>query len=205
MVHIWYLYFGDEMQALNPATLYEQIYSEVRHQDPNAVIREIRQYPYQLAVYIEHPTWTARTISGKKAFVETLATGEERLIAPIIVAYIIIGIAAIITAAGYLLGAVGNYVKEHRTYFCPGDPSRPPTEQCALHTDAEGNPLQFSTYTEWMAHLSVAHTSAAEYIQTREITPWWEGVTNILILVMVLVGMAIILPPIIGLFRKKKE
>jgi len=197
MVHVWYVEYGDTAHNIDPSAVYEGVLAEIRKNDPAAYIEEIRQYPYQIAFYVNHPTWI-KTRTG-------LGSTKEELYDPITIIILCgIGITVFLLTLGWVIQTTTNYIMETRTYPCPGDPSKPETEECALHHDAEGNVLTFKGYSALLLHMSAAHPTALQTLKNYGATNWWEQIPNIIIIIAILIGAAIFVPLITKLIPSKE-
>lgn len=201
MVHVWYVDYGDTAGVVDPMTLYQNVLAEIRKTDPDAYIEEIRQYQYQMAFYVNHPNWTtARTAKG------LVLLDRKGLIDPITAIIIIaIAVAWIMTLGNVMIKCWTTWIKEMKTYPCPGDPNKAETEPCALHKDpATGKPLTFPGYSSLLSHMAATHPEALAYLEEHEATNWWEQIIDILPLILILIGAAIAIPLIVKLIPGKE-
>lgn len=200
LVHAWYIYFQDQLGDIDPQTVYSDALAAIKAEDPDAYIEEVRQYPYQIAFYVNHPTIT-------EARAHSLGYQSAQIL------WAIVGVAILIAVHFLLQDLIGAfearmaYEREHKIYTCPGTPGLDPAVQCAQHLDAEGNVMTFNGYTEFMAHLATAHTASAEYLQNINQKPWWEamGLKDIFVIFIILIGVGIVVPPIISAVFKRKH
>lgn len=174
MVHVWYVEYGDTAHNINPSAIYEQVLAAIRKEDPNAYIEEIRQYQYQIAFLVNHPTMT-------------LAEYQKRRLFPWVV--LILAIAAVLVASGYVINAYTGYIRETREYLVR-DPE----------TGEEYTIVGYDSYRAW---LITHYPEQAQYLADIGATDWFARITSWIPLVFVLIGATIFLPLIINLIPKR--
>jgi hypothetical protein len=106
--HVWYVQYGDLVGNIDAETMWTSIENTIKTQDPGARLLEIRQYPYQIACYVEHSPQVAKLSLAAIIFLVAIA------------------LAALFAAAGILISAMTNWSMETRTYYdkdpATGDP-----------------------------------------------------------------------------------
>lgn len=172
MAEVWYVKYADELGIIDPTTVYNAVLAGIQTEDPTAYIKEVRQYPYQIAFLVVHPE-------------SITAGGEKKLSAALIIAVAIV-IAFALRAVAPIINAWTNYVKETRKYT-DVDPTT-------------GMPVEIKGYSAYLTWLKVHYPGAAEYLETYEASPWWEPVLKPIVWVIALVigvtGLAIVAPTI---------
>ena len=178
MVHVWYVQYGEIAGQIDPAEIYTSVLAEIKTEDPDAYIEEIRQYTHQIAFYVNHPTWTEATLR-KETFV-------------VVTTIIIIGIliAAILTAAGAVITAWLNYEKEHR-WYADKDPD----------TGEEVMIYGWDKYLLWLAEHKPAELQA---LKDYGATNWFEQIMDWLPIILFLIGTAIFVPVIMRFIPGKE-
>jgi len=178
LVHVWYIQYGDNIHQLDPMTMYEQALTEIKKTDPDASIEEVRVYQYQMAFYVNHPTWTQARIARQPA----LWIQWVWIIA--------VALAALFAAAGVLINAIINFIAETRTY-----------------TDTDPETGETVTITGWSAYLAwlAAHKpEALTALQNYQASNWWEQILGWVPIILILIGAAIVLPFVVKLIPKGK-
>lgn len=178
MVHVWYIQYGDAAHNIDPSAIYEGVLAEIHKEDPDAYIEQIRQYKYQIAFYVNHPTWTEAK----------LRVAEERLGILSAIFFIALAIAALLAASGYVINAIVNWEKEHRLYV-DRDPK----------TGEEVSIYGWSAYLAWLAG---HRPEALANLDAFGATSWWERIFDILPIVIILIGAAIFIPLVTKLIPK---
>lgn len=177
MTHVWYVQYGDKAGLVDVSAVYDDVLAEIHKQDPNAYIEEIRLYNYQIAFYVNHPTWT-----------EAKLAKEEAGFVAIVIA-ICLAIAAVLAAAGYAMNAYVNWEKEHR-YYVDEDPE----------TGEEVKIYGWSAYLAWLAgHRPDALSALKDYNASN----WWEQIVEWIPIVVILIGAAIVVPLITKLIPRQ--
>jgi len=204
-VHVWYISYGDgaEQIPVTPAAV-QDLKQRIQTKDPNAVLEEIRLYPFTVGVKVNHTTWTTM----KQADGTVLVYDKEKLIGPIfLVVLAILAITAIWVTyfVTTTIQAHIAYLVETVQYTCPGDPNRP-NEECGMHTDAEGNPLVFTGKEALRAHMASAHPTALEYLVNNNLIgqDWYQEIFKWIPVVALLIGAAIFIPFIMKLIPGKE-
>lgn len=186
MVHVWYVQYGDTAQNIDPSAVYEGVLAKIREQDTAAYIEEIRQYQYQIAFYVNHPTWVETTAG-------LVDRDRKGLIAPIFLIILIgIGITTFLATVGYVITAIVNYQKENR-YYADEDP-------------VTGEKVKIWGWSAYLAWLSVHRPEALQKLKDYNATNnnWWETIIDILPLILILIGAAIAIPLIVKLIPGKE-
>lgn len=178
MVHIWYVQYGGTAHNIDPSAIYQSVLNEIKKQDPNAYIEEIRQYQYQIAFYVNHPTWTKTALATKPLIIETI----------IIIA---LAIWSILSAAGFIITAITNYIKETRTYTAK-DP-------------VTGETVEIVGWSAYLAWLSQHDPAALQKLKDYNATNWWEQIIDWIPIVVILFGVAIFIPLISKLIPGGKK
>lgn len=183
MVDVWYIKYGDEFGNINPATIYNEVLAAIKAEDPDAYIKEVRQYPYQIAFLVAHPTTTTATI------------GEKRLIFGIII-LVALAIAAVLGAAGYAINAWTNYCRNTQTYT-DTDP-------------ATGEQVEIKGYDAYRAWLIGHYPNAAKYLSDMGADDWWTSIIKPIIWIVVAIigvaGFAMVLPMLTkGITKARRE
>lgn len=176
MAHVWYIQYGDAVHNIDPSAIYEGVLTEIQKKDPDAYIEEIRQYKYQIAFYVNHPTWTEAKLR------------EERLGILAAIFFISLAIAAVLGASGFVINAIVNYQKEHRTYV-DRDPET-------------GEDVSIYGWSAYLAWLGGHRPDALANLDAFGATDWWERLFDILPIVLILFGAAIFVPIIMKVIPK---
>ena len=167
MVHIWYVQYGDAAHNIDSSAIYQSVLDAIKREDPNAYIEEIRQYQYQIAFYVNHPTWTKTALATKPLIIETIMI-------------IALAIMVILTATGIAITAITIFIKETRTYTAK-DPD----------TGEIVNITGWSAYLAWLAQND---PDALQKLKDYNATNWWEQITSWLPIIVALIGVAIFIP-----------
>jgi hypothetical protein len=170
--------YGDNAYNIDPSAVYQDVLAAIKNEDPNAYIEEIRQYQYQIAFYVNHPTWTKTALATKPLLVG-------------LIVLIAIAITMVLTGIGIAVPAITNYILEMRTYVAK-DPDTGETVEI----------VGYSAYLAWLAqHDPDALTALKDYNATN----WWEQITDWIPIVLILIGAAIFIPLISKLIPGGKK
>lgn len=173
-VHVWYVQYGDEAQNIDARTIWAKAEAEIKKHDPGARLLEIRQYPFQIALYVEHSQEATASTLGIAAIIFLVA----------------LALAAMFAGAGLLISAMTNWVMETRTYY-DRDPQ-------------SGEPVAIVGWTAYKAWLIVHYPEQAEYLEGVGATNWWEQIGSWIPIVLILIGAAIVLPLIVKIIPRGK-
>lgn len=168
---VWYIKYGDALGRIDVATIYSEIEAAVKTYDSDARIVEVRQYPYQVAIYVEH--------SQNLAISPDVVTGTEVSVIGAII-LIALAIAAVLASAGYFINAWTQWDKQNTQYY-DKDPDT-------------GDPVVIQGYDAYRAWLATRYPDAAKYLADIGADNWWEGVSKWIPIVLVIIAAAIFVP-----------
>lgn len=164
MVHVWYVEYGATVHDADPKAVYDAVLAEIKAQDPDAYIEEIRQYKYQIAFYVNHPTWKRESpvVWGAAIFL------------------ILVAIAGVLAAAGYFINAWVGWEKEHRWYH-DKDP-------------VTGESVEIYGWSAYLAWLAANKPETLAALKDYGATNWWERIIEWFPIILILIGAAIFIP-----------
>lgn len=209
MVRLWYIQYGEGAETVDPQTVVPAVQRIIKEKDESANLEEVRLLPLTIAFKVNHPNYKVVRINGKKRLVDIRTVNNPAFPVPLIVWIVVAVIGAAIAAWMYselnkTIRAYLEYCIETIERPCPGDPACHEGE-CCLHLDAEGNPLVFPDKTSYLAHIASAHATAYQWMDDSgvlnrdlgEDKAWYEQILDILPVIIILIGAAIVVPLII--------